>query len=87
MLELRYDALVPMTYLLPISDSALSELGTSSIFIQLWSSVTFSILLRHWIRSIGICKVKTKSLLFIWNMIYCKGYNISLSERHIQKEG
>jgi len=87
MLEVRCDALVPMTYLLPISDSALSSLGTASVFIQLWSSEAFSILLRHWMRLIGICKVKTKSLLFIWNMMYCKGYNISLNERHIQKEG
>jgi uncharacterized membrane protein len=84
MLEVRCVALVPMTYLLPILDSALSWLGTASVFIQLWSSVTFSILLRHWIRSIGICKVKTKSLLFMWNMIYCKGYNISLNERHTE---
>jgi hypothetical protein len=87
MLEVRCDALLPMTYLLANSDSSLLFVGTASIFIQLWSSETFSILLRHWIRSIGICKVKTKSLLFIWIMIYCKGYNISLNARHIQKEG
>jgi hypothetical protein len=87
MLEVRFVALVPMKYLLPIANSGLSDLGTASVFIQFWSSVIFSILFRHWIRSIGICRIKTKSLLFTWNMIYCKGYNISLNYRHIQKEG
>jgi hypothetical protein len=54
--EFKSPGVVQVAYLHPISDSGSAESGCTSVFIQLPSSVTFSILLRHWMRSRGICK-------------------------------